>query len=230
MIASQLIEKLEISQRFKIKRALYKKPRHSILKQKPVKSSASSSTVVVEIQTVYPIHDKQVRFSQRLSTDVRDGYMELLPGQSEFQNVYQKQIDISVQSAPERVDLEQQTDPIFPTNAWTQYLYEITREVADKEPAPESEAEAKGTEEELEEEQSIVEEEDQKPIVVSKQISELMKTLKFNNIDMYRNDYGAIGQMEVPKFRKPYLTEELCFSNISKTGKRVVSSIAWHPR
>lgn len=129
-MASELIEKLEAIDRIRTKRTRIKYPN-------PWKSLGSEQEVDMyikkerenimdlEIQTIYPVKRPHVPFTQRLTKDVRDGYVELLPGKIKYNNIFRKRMDVYVQSSSQRVHLEQQTDPTFPANAWTQYLYEI---------------------------------------------------------------------------------------------------------
>lgn len=83
--------------------------------------------VGVEIQSVYPMSiPANKKFTQRLSTDVRDGYVELVPREDmRYENILKKRITVAVQAVSPVQYTLQQTDPIFPTNAWAQYLYEI---------------------------------------------------------------------------------------------------------
>lgn len=88
---------------------------------------APEEVVSVEIQSVYPMSiPSNKEFSVRLSTDVRDGYVELVPRDDvRFENVIRKRVSIGIQAVKAVRDTLQQTDPTFPTNAWAQYLYEI---------------------------------------------------------------------------------------------------------
>lgn len=132
--ASRLIERLEAFERRRARRALIKQPR----KWKSFGSEASvdlfskrirDHVVDVEVQSVFPFTHSTEPFTLRMVADVRDGYVELVPRKEiAISNVFRRTVDAYVQSAPPNVDLEQQTDPTFPTNAWSQYLYEIGQE------------------------------------------------------------------------------------------------------
>lgn len=56
----------------------------------------------VEIQSVYPIQmPRHVAFDYRMTRDVRDGVLELLPNENiKWENVTRKRVNVSVQSAP----------------------------------------------------------------------------------------------------------------------------------
>lgn len=129
--ASLLIEQLEAFERLRAKRSLIKQPRKwkSLGSEKDVDLflvKQKLDVVDVEVQSVFPVLHSHKPFQLRLADDARDGYLELVPRKNvEFININRKRVDMFVQSAPPRVHLEQQTDPTFPTNAWSQYLYEI---------------------------------------------------------------------------------------------------------
>lgn len=132
--ASHLIEQLEAFERRRARRALIKQPR----KWKSLGSEAMVDLFVqppkldnvdVEVQSVFPFKHSNAPFQLRLVADVRDGYLELVPRKNvPIVNVNRRLVDTYVQSKPPQVHLEQQTDPTFPTNAWSQYLYEIGQE------------------------------------------------------------------------------------------------------
>lgn len=81
--------------------------------------------VEVEIQRLCPVNAIQKPLEFRFAEDVRDGYVELVPKTKENNIVVRRRISVAVQSAAQRVESEQQTDPTFPANAWTQYFYEL---------------------------------------------------------------------------------------------------------
>lgn len=129
--ASVLIGQIEAAERRKARRAQVKHPRKwksfgSEVEVDIMTRKKREDVVEVEIQSLYPMGHPHKAFQMRRSTDVRDGYVELVPRKpQDFQNVCRKRVDTVMQSAEPRVNLEQQTDPTFPTNAWSQYLYEI---------------------------------------------------------------------------------------------------------
>lgn len=129
--ASVLIGQVEASERRKARRAQVKHPRKwsslgSEVEVDQFIKKTREDIVEVEIQSLYPIDHPHKAFQLRLTTDARDGYVELVPRKpQDFQNVYRKRVDKVMQSAEPRVHLEQQTDPTFPANAWSQYLFEI---------------------------------------------------------------------------------------------------------
>lgn len=134
-LALAIIRNLETFERLMINKRLMRQPRKwvSLGSEDEVNLTIAQryhEPVDVEIQSVYPLTipaDKE--FSFRLSKDVRDGYVELVPAENaRFENVSRRRITVGIQSSFPRIDIEQQTDPTFPTNAWAQYLYEINEE------------------------------------------------------------------------------------------------------
>lgn len=131
--ALTVIRNMELYERWVINKRLIKKPRRwlSLGSENEVNMTIEQTRTIpleVEVQSVYPLKIPQVKeFSLRKSSDVRDGYVELLPSDMiKFENITRRRVTIGIQSAPALIDLEQQTDPTFPTNAWSQYFYEIT--------------------------------------------------------------------------------------------------------
>lgn len=134
-LALAIIRNLESYERLTISKRLLKLPRAwvSLGSEDEVNLTISHryhEPVDVEIQSVYPLNiPAEKMFTFRLTKDVRDGYVELVPSESaRFENVVRRRITVGIQSAMPRIDIEQQTDPTFPTNAWAQYFYEINED------------------------------------------------------------------------------------------------------
>lgn len=243
--ASEIIRKLEACERRKIMKSIIKYPRpyRSMGSEVSVDSYVSvkrKNVVDVELQSVYPMRNTSANFQYRFADDVRDGYAELLPDKKvNFENVYRKMVDRSVQSGASKITQEQQTDPTFPTNAWSQYLYELEEpETKDAETETMISVEEKKDEEmplmlsrrKKSKEETLVEQiKQQEEPTVSKQVEDLLQILEFNQIDMYRDDYKFIGIEDVAKYQTPYLEEICCFAHISKCKGRHVMSMDWHP-
>lgn len=241
--ASEIVKRLEAIERRKIKSAIIKYPRpyQSMGSENEVNyyvKKRRTNLVDVELQSVYPMRHSNAKLQFRLADDVRDGYVELVPAyKDKFENVYRKLVDSATQSAPMKITEEQQTDPTFPTNAWSQYLYEMEEEKT-------KDAETDSLDKDEEEDRNLLTIDRRKsksktppPIEVnevdetkvSKQVEELLETLEFNQVDMYRNDYPFIAKKEIPKYQIPYLEEVCCFVNIAKCKGRYVTSLDWHP-
>lgn len=131
----QLVRQLEANDRRRLKQILYKYPRSwqdgdseqavnlLVDKMRPYATE-------VEIQRLRPIRRRSKGFSFRMAEDVRDGYVELVPRRDgrDFDVLERRKIDVAVQAAHQCVDRDQQTDPTFPANSWTQYCYELYRD------------------------------------------------------------------------------------------------------
>lgn len=242
--ASEIIRRLEAFERRKIRKSIikYARPYQSMGSEISVDTYVSarrSNTINVELQSVYPMRHSNATFKHRFSDDRRDGYAELLPEKrNDFQNIYRKLIDRSIQSGIRKITEEQQTDPTFPTNAWSQYLYELEETAAKVEAETETIASDDKKETELpmmysrrkksKEETPVVEVKPEEP-TISKQTEDLLQILEFNQIDMYHNDYRQIGKEEVVKYQTPYLEEVCCFADVSKCKGRYITAVDWHP-
>ena len=241
--ASEIVKRLEAVERRKIKSSIIKYPRpyQSMGSENEVNyyvKQKRTNIVDVELQSVYPMRYSTAKLQFRLADDVRDGYAELVPAYKDrFENVHRKMVDCGIQSAPIKITEEQQTVPTFPTNAWSQYLYEM-----EEEKSKDAETESLDKDDEEDRIPMIIDRRTSKtkhplPAVVnelddqkmSKQVEELLETLEFNQVDMYRNDYPFIAKKEIQKYQTPYLEEVCCLVNISKCKGRFVTSLDWHP-
>lgn len=125
-----LIQRLEAFERRKVNRTIFKYPRpwQSLGSEKEIDLQVEKKRkdkIEVEIQRLCPVSDGPNKFDFRFAEDIRDGYVELVPKNQNLDVVHLRTVSVGVQSAAPRVENEQQTDPTFPANAWTQYLYEI---------------------------------------------------------------------------------------------------------
>lgn len=130
--ASEIIEKLEACERRKSHRSIYKRPRpwKSLGSEKEVDfivDRENKKSVDVDIQCIYKINHSYVPFTQRLVADARDGYIDLVLKKGTFTNLERRRVDFPIQSSAKRVTREQQTDPTFPSDEWSQYLYQIEK-------------------------------------------------------------------------------------------------------
>ncbi|XP_017476274.1 PREDICTED: WD repeat-containing protein 63, partial [Rhagoletis zephyria] len=234
--ALSIIRNMELYERWVVNKRLLKKPRRwvSLGSENELKMTIEqqhATPLEVEVQSVYPLRiPENKEFSFRKSSDVRDGYVELLPSELvKFENILRRRVTIGIQSAPTLIHLEQQTDPTFPTNAWAQYLYEII----DEEGLDDS-SEDEASKEQAQGSSKSVTPASMEPVItkpppeLSSNIRLLLDTLEFNQIDMYRNDYAYICNKPIEHYSTPYLKETLCFANISKSYERYVCGIDWY--
>lgn len=131
-MAMAIIQNMEAFERWRMQRRLRKKPRRWVSHGTEEEMSIyvekfREEPVDVEVQSVYPIQQpKHVAFQRRFSRDCRDGLVELIPPEGiVFNNVAKKRISVATQVSPVCLSAEQQTNPTFPSNAWSQYLYEL---------------------------------------------------------------------------------------------------------
>ncbi|XP_022214171.2 dynein intermediate chain 3, axonemal [Drosophila obscura] len=234
--AMGIIQNMEAFERWRMQRRLRKKPRRWVSQGTENEMTIlvehfKDEPIDVEIQSVYPIQEpKHLAFDYRMARDVRDGVIELLPNENiKFDNVTRRRITVSVQSAPALIHREQQTNPTFPSNAWSQYLYEIDEGDLELDETDVEEEEGK-----LPKPTSPVEPDEEVPVKpppeMSEQIKLLLNTLDFNQIDSYRDDYLLISNKQVTQYTNQYLQEFICFANISKSNKRFVAGYDWYPR
>lgn len=242
--ASEIVKRLEAVERRKIVKSIVKYPRpyQSLGSENEVDMYVKTkrmNLVDVELQSVYPMRFTEAAFEFRFADDARDGYAELLPGKRvQIENVHRKMIDRSIQTGSMKVTEEQQTDPTFPTNAWTQYLFDMVKET---EKTKDAETETITSEKTRDDDDDVpmfrrkkskeelpIEDVVEEP-TISKQVEELLEILEFNQVDMYRNDYPFIAKTEVLKYQVPYIEEVCCFAYIAKCKGRFVTSMDWHP-
>nr|XP_036672136.1 dynein intermediate chain 3, axonemal [Drosophila suzukii] len=233
-MALSIIQNMEHFDRWRMQRRLRKKPRRWVSQGTDEEMTImverfKDEPIDVEIQSVYPIQmPRHVAFDYRMTRDVRDGVIELLPNENiKWDNVTKKRVNVSVQSAPPKIDREQQTNPTFPSNAWSQYLYEIDDEDLELDETDVDEEEEK---KKAQAKPGTYVEPEKPPPEMSAQIEMLLNTLDFNQIDSYRDDYTLISSRQVVQYTNPYLQEFLCFANISKSNKRFVAGYDWYPK
>lgn len=242
--ASEIIKRLEAVERRKIVKSIIKYPRpyQSMGSENEVDMYVKikrTNLVDVELQSVYPMRYTNANFGFRFADDARDGYAELVPTKKiQIENVQRRMIDRSIQSGAIKITAEQQTNPTFPANAWSQYLYDMEEEIKKTKDA-ETETIASEQKEDDDEMpmmfrrkkshvETPIEEVIEEP-TVSKQVEELLEILEFNQVDMYRNDYPFIAKNEVIKYQTPFIEEVCCFAYIAKCKGRYVTSMDWHP-
>ncbi|XP_053678743.1 dynein axonemal intermediate chain 3-like [Anopheles nili] len=218
--ARELIRRLELVERLSAGAAMRKKPRRwqSRGSEPEVESfipRQRANVVNVESQSIFPAQrGGSCRFRLRLVEDARDGYVELVP-RTVFRNIVRKSIDFGVQLRPQKVHKSQQTDPTFPTNAWSQYLYEIGGESRTSEGPVASSSSGSAP----------------NPVCPSSHVEQLLQTLEFNQIDMYRNDYPSIARPKsTSKYEAPVVDETMCFVESATCANRHVSAVEWHPQ
>lgn len=125
-----IIRNLELFERVRTEKTIHKraKPWRSLGSEKEVNFNVDirkTENIEIEVQRISAPNRHHAPLQLRLTDDIRDGYVELLPKAADFDCVQRKRVSIGIQAATQRIHSEQQTDPTFPTNAWTQYYYEM---------------------------------------------------------------------------------------------------------
>lgn len=125
-----LIQRLEAFERQRINRTInkYARPWHSLGSEIEVDlqvETKQKDKVEVEIQRLYAINKIPKQLSFRFAEDVRDGYVELVPKHKNLNVLLRSKVSVAIQSTAKRIESEQQTDPTFPANVWSQYSYEL---------------------------------------------------------------------------------------------------------
>lgn len=76
----------------------------------------------VEIRSKFPTEYDPERFKVRDSNSSRDGYIELIPYRTKYNNVFRRRVDNATQVAPSRKENMAQTALRYPQNMWTQSI------------------------------------------------------------------------------------------------------------
>ncbi|XP_058063300.1 dynein axonemal intermediate chain 3-like [Anopheles bellator] len=239
--ARELIRHLELTDRLRMVADMRKQHRRWATggSEREVESFLTyrrTNVVNVESESIFVAQRPSTRrqFQLRLVADARDGYVELVP-KAKFHNIVRKTVDFGVQLRPKKLHQHQQTDPTFPTNAWSQYLYEIGNNddrgdasgtVLTSATVPRSGARAEPDRGETLDLGSG-------GGTASVHVEQLFETLEFSQIDMYRNDYPNIAghRRSIAKYEVPLVEEVMCFMSQATTAnrRRVVSATEWHP-
>ncbi|XP_055389807.1 dynein axonemal intermediate chain 3 [Condylostylus longicornis] len=227
--ALEIIQAIEEYEKWAVEKIYLKKPHlkwdsHGSEKEVILGTKRTRDEEIdVEMQSVFPLKYNSDNLSMRKADDVRDGYAELIPGEKKFDNIFRKRISVAVQAKSPEITLEQQTDPTFPTNAWTQYHFKVEEGETGLDVTSEEEesrpGSGKGTPVTFK----------KPPPPLSQNIENLLEILNFNQIDMYRNDYSLISTKPIPRYTCPYLEEILCFTDLKETLHQKILSISWYP-
>ncbi|KAG5900087.1 hypothetical protein JTB14_016057 [Gonioctena quinquepunctata] len=170
----------------------------------------SRPLIEVEVESQYPIFSTKVQFKTVKAEERRDGYMELRYVDEDLEHVYRKRIDASVQVAPQYILAEAQTICTYPSNAATQYQYEV------------------------DESENLLEKCKKSIISYAEQnIGDLTELLKVNGaINLYSDDYSALMTSD-PRFSKATPPQEvkeyMSFMDVNLCKGKMISDAVWHP-
>ncbi|XP_024870143.1 WD repeat-containing protein 63-like [Temnothorax curvispinosus] len=208
-----------------------------------------------EVEVCLPI--KSLRLNRKLcdgsSERSWDSYVELIPCEK-FENIERKCVSKMIQTHFEPREIEVQTYPGYPKNAWTQYLYEDALQLqADN---AESEGEEKEPEEKESAEEKSEKESEEKKTEGSKEVSEIdaeqkpaeksalelfledraremIEAVCYNTVvNVHVDDIETLAQREFEITRpRDEITcaERLSLVDLRFTAGKVISDASWHP-
>ncbi|EFN75371.1 WD repeat-containing protein 63 [Harpegnathos saltator] len=210
-----------------------------------------------EVQVCLPVSSlgSARELSDRRSEDSRDSYVELLCYEN-LENIEKKRVSKMIQTHLEPRDLEVQTYPGNPKNAWTQYVYEDTTgglfqqnadhsesEEEEKEPTEEkSEREVEEKREpESSREVSEIADEQQKPekaergpleLFLEDRAPEMIDAVCYNTVvNLHVDDIEALArrQLEIARDEISGYVERFSLVDLHFAAGKVISDASWHP-
>lgn len=211
-----------------------------------------------EVEVCFPVSSlgSSRELFDRTSKDSWDSYVELLPCES-YENIEKKRIPKMVQTHFEPRDIEVQTYPGNPKNAWTQYIYEDTTGGILLQDADHSDTEEE--EKELTEEKSEKEPEERRETESSREVSEavdaqqkptergplelfledrapeMIDAVRYNTVvNLHVDDIETLARREIEIARGPRgeittYTERFSFVDLHFAAGKVISDASWHP-
>lgn len=128
--ACEIIRQLENNERCRNKKFLvkYSGRWHSLGSEVEVDAIVErvrTNKVEVHVERLQSDEGVKRPLQVRLVRSIRDGYVELLSHKEDTIVIPRRSVDVAIQTTAYRVNMEQQTNPAFPANAWTQYHYDI---------------------------------------------------------------------------------------------------------
>lgn len=215
-------------------------------------SLVRSARDFLEVEVCLPIKSLGLnrQLCDRSSDGSWDSYVELLPCEK-FENVERKCVSKMIQTHFEPREIEVQTYPGYPKNAWTQYLYEDTLQLqADN-------AESEGGEKEAEEKESAEEKSEkgseerrtteisetdaeQKPaekslleLFLEDRAQEMIEAVCYNTVvNVHVDDIETLAQREFEITRpRDEITcaERISLIDLRFAAGKVISDASWHP-
>lgn len=127
-----LIQRLESFERQLVNKTIYKYPRpwkclgsEKEVDLQLIRNQKDKKEVEIQIRVNLEPKKHETHLHFRLAEDLRDSSVELVSKHKSCDNLVRRSVSFGVQSAAQKIGSEQQTDPTFPANAWTQYSYEL---------------------------------------------------------------------------------------------------------
>lgn len=207
-----------------------------------------------EVEVCFPISSlgSSRELTDRSSKDSWDSYVELLPYES-YENIEKKRISKMIQTHYEPCDVEVQTYPGDPKNAWTQYIYE---DVAGDLRQDTDHSDPEEEEKELTEEKSEKELEQRRETESSREISEtvdaqpiergalelfledrapeMIDAVCYNTVvNLHVDDIETLARREFeiarPRDEITTYVERFSFVDLHFAAGKVISDASWHP-
>lgn len=207
-------------------------------------TSIKNTRELFEVEVSFPLKSLGLnrKLCDRLSGDSSDSYVELIPYER-FENIRRRCISRMIQTHLEPREIQVQTYPGYPKNAWTQYVYkDILPSEADDDEL-EKEEEAGESEEKRETEESKDESEvdaEEKPIEKSSlelfleaRAQEMIDAVCYNTVmNVYVDDIETLARREFEASQQPSeitFAERYSFIHLRSTADKVISDASWHP-
>ncbi|XP_020286006.1 WD repeat-containing protein 63-like [Pseudomyrmex gracilis] len=183
----------------------------------------------------------------RTSKESWDSYVELVPYEK-FKNIEKKCISRMIQTHFEPREIEVQTYPGYPKNAWTQYFYEDTlgsendNGEAEKEESIEekSESEEKSKTEGSSKEEISEADVEQKPVKSALELflddraQEMIDAVRYNTVvNVHADDIETLARLSESEIDRPRdeitYKERVSLLDLRFTANKIVSDVSWHP-
>lgn len=202
-----------------------------------------------EMQVCFPIKSLGLNrnLCDRSSKKSWDSYVELIPYER-FENIKKKCISRMIQTHFRPREIQVQTYPGYPKNAWTQYIYEDTlkSDVDNDEFGEEEKESAERKSEEFEEKRESEESkefdikvEEQKPLENTNLLALFLKdhtqvmidAVCYNTVvNVHIDDIETLTRQKITRLRDEITYEErFSLVDFRLTISKIISDISWHP-
>lgn len=210
-------------------------------------TSFGNTRELFEVEVDFPFQSlgSDRKLCDRLSGDSSDSYVELIPHER-FENIQRRCISRTIQTHLEPRDVQVQTYPGYPKNAWTQYEYkDILPPEADgsdeltEEEKGETECEEKRETEESKNASEVEAEEksiEKSPLelFLEARAPEMIDAVRYNAVmNVYVDDIEVLaksGDKTSERLRSEITyTERYSLINLRLVVGKVISDASWHP-
>nr|XP_012223198.1 PREDICTED: LOW QUALITY PROTEIN: WD repeat-containing protein 63-like [Linepithema humile] len=207
-----------------------------------VSASVRCTRELFEVEVSFPLKSLGLnrKLCDRLSGDSSDSYVELIPYER-FENIQRRCISRTIQTHLEPREIQVQTYPGYPKNAWTQYMYnDILPSEADDDELREEETESEEKRETEESKDASEVDAEEKPIEKSSlelfleaRAQEMIDAVCYNTVvNVYVDDIETLArrELEVSQQRSEItFVERYSLINLRFTTGKVIADVSWHP-